>query len=74
MNRLLITLYINLNKTDQDGNTNKPLYLDEYQDIIIDKSKLSTLKENQSIMTKLRNKKLQKINSYDNPPSGKENG
>jgi SpoVK/Ycf46/Vps4 family AAA+-type ATPase len=40
---------------------NKPLYLDEYQDIIIDKTKLSTLKENQSIMTKLRNKKLQKI-------------
>ena len=54
----------NENRTDQENNANfnsninKPLYLDEYQDIIVDKSKLSILKENQSIMTKLRNKKL----------------
>ena len=52
---------LNKNEFDNSNTNNKPLNLDEYQDTIIDATKLSCLKENQSIMTKLRNKKLQKI-------------
>ena len=55
-------IYDGLNNEQIEGhNPNKPLYLDEYQDIIVDQTKLSGLKENNSIMTKLRNKKLQRI-------------
>jgi hypothetical protein len=37
------------------------LFLDEYNDIILDSIKLGRLKENKSIMTKLKNKRLVKI-------------
>lgn len=37
------------------------MFLDEYNDIILDSNKLGRLKENKSIMNKLKNKKLAKI-------------
>ncbi len=37
------------------------MFLDEYNDIILDSIKLGRLKENKSIMTKLKNKRLVKI-------------
>jgi hypothetical protein len=42
-------------------NNERPLNLDESQDIIVDQSSLEKLKENMSIMNKLKNKKLKKI-------------
>lgn len=49
------------NLADNNQKNNQPLNLNEFEDIILDKSKLNVLRENKSIMTKLKNKKLQKI-------------
>ena len=40
---------------------NKPLFLDENEDIILDNSKLSKLRENKKIMMMIKNKSLQKL-------------
>ena len=40
---------------------NKPLFLDENEDIILDNSKLCKLKENKKIMMLIKNKSLQKL-------------
>ena len=43
------------------NNNQPPLNLDEDEDIILSEKKLSVLKSNKSIMTKIKNKKLIKI-------------
>ena len=50
----------NPEKNDLNSNI-QPLNLDEDEDIILSEAKLSILKTNKSIMTKLKNKKLRKI-------------
>ena len=42
-------------------NEQKPLNLDEEEDVILSKEQLSVLKQNDKIMTMLRNKNLKKI-------------
>ncbi len=42
-------------------NNERPLNLDDNQDIIVDPSSLHKLRENTSIMNKLKNKRLKKI-------------
>ena len=48
-------------KEQESGNNVQPLNLDEDEDIILTEDKLSVLKSNKSIMTKIKNKKLMKI-------------
>ena len=56
----------NLEKNDKNeekeiNNNIQPLNLDEDEDIILSEKQLSSLKNNKSIMTKIKNKKLKKI-------------
>ena len=50
----------NDNEKDNNNNT-QPLNLDEDEDIILSEDQLASLKNNKSIMTKIKNKKLRKI-------------
>ena len=49
------------NKIEDNLNSNKPLNLDEDEDIILEKKDLEKLKENKKIMNMLKNKTLRKI-------------
>ena len=49
------------NKIEENLNYNKPLNLDEEEDIILEKKDLDKLKENQKIINMLKNKSLRKI-------------
>ena len=49
------------NKIEDNLNSNKPLNLDEDEDIILEKKDLEKLKENKKIMNTLKNKTLRKI-------------
>ena len=49
------------NKIGENLNYNKPLNLDEDEDIILEKKDLDKLKENKKIMNMLKNKTLRKI-------------
>ena len=49
------------NKIEENLNYNKPLNLDEEEDIILEKKDLEKLKENKKIMNMLKNKTLRKI-------------
>ena len=58
------TLAKNDNNEDKEKDINnniQPLNLDEDEDIILSEKQLSSLKNNKSIMTKIKNKKLRKI-------------
>ena len=46
---------------EKDINNTQPLNLDEDEDIILSEKQLSCMKNNKSIMTKIKNKKLRKI-------------
>ncbi len=49
------------NKIEDNLNSNKPLNLDEDEDIILEKKDLEKLKENKKIMNMLKNNTLRKI-------------
>ena len=49
------------NDNEKDNNNTQPLNLDEDEDIILSEDQLASLKNNKSIMTKIKNKKLRKI-------------
>lgn len=50
-----------INENNETDKINKPLNLDEDEDVILLEKKLNVLKTNKNIMTKIKNEKLMKI-------------